>query len=283
MKNLNLSYRFALFAACLASSIAVDLRAAFATEVDGFTEPYREIAVAAPEMGIVVSMLVKEGDRVTAGQLVAQLEDQQVMASLMVAKAEMESRSRVEALKFDAELQSQVCERLMDLRSRNHATDFEVLRAQSQRDVSRKQYLAAEEERNVRKLEHDRLEVQLKRRKLYSPIDGIVTEILRQQGEFASPSEPIVLRVVQIDPLLIVFAVPSHLCRNMKVGQQTEISIEGQNAWGQIEFVSPKADPQSGTTRVRVRVPNPGEKLPCGASCLLHLEGVSAVKSLTAK
>jgi multidrug efflux pump subunit AcrA (membrane-fusion protein) len=36
------------------------------SEVDGFTEPYRDIDVAASEMGPLVAIEVREGDRVTA-------------------------------------------------------------------------------------------------------------------------------------------------------------------------------------------------------------------------
>ena len=45
---------------------------------------------------------------------------------------------------------------------------------------------------------------------------------------------------------------------------------------GKIEFVSPTADPQSGLSRVRVRLPNPKERLPCGATCYLLLADVSS-------
>ena len=36
-----------------------------AVEVDGFTEPYQDIDVAASEMGLIEVIAVKEGDRVT--------------------------------------------------------------------------------------------------------------------------------------------------------------------------------------------------------------------------
>jgi multidrug efflux pump subunit AcrA (membrane-fusion protein) len=38
-----------------------------------------------------------------------------------------------------------------------------------------------------------------------------------------------------------------------------------------VEFVSPTADAQSGTVRVRVRIPNPGETIPSGVTCRLLL------------
>ena len=80
-------------------------------------------------------------------------------------------------------------------------------------------------------------------------------------------------KVVQLDPLLVVFAVPADYVRQLSTGQTIELRVASldEALSGEIEFVSPTADPQSGTTRVRVRVPNPQERIPCGSACRLIL------------
>ena len=132
---------------------------------------------------------------------------------------------------------------------------------------------AVREELEVKTLEHERARVQLERRRLRSPIDGIVTRILKDRGESVLLSEPVILKVVQLDPLLVIFLVPADLARNLAVDQTVPVRIAeiAKAAQGKVEFVSPTIDPQSGLTRVRVRLPNPEERLPCGATCYLIL------------
>ena len=85
---------------CLAGGVHM----AVAREIDGFTEPYRDIDVAAPEMGQIDRLEVREGDRVKAGQVLARLDDEVWKASLEVARAAMESAGRVEAAEAELRL-----------------------------------------------------------------------------------------------------------------------------------------------------------------------------------
>ena len=137
----------------------------------------------------------------------------------------------------------------------------------------------------VRALEYERARLQLERSRLTSPIDGIVTRIFKNHGEFVSPNDPIVLKVVQLDPLLVVFSVPAKRGRELTMGQTVNVRLaDSQNlVQGAVEFVSPTADPQSGTTRVRVRIPNPQERLPCGALCFLVLAEASETPASRAR
>jgi RND family efflux transporter MFP subunit len=132
---------------------------------------------------------------------------------------------------------------------------------------------AIQEELTVKSLEFERTNAQLEQRHVVAPIDGIVTDVYKDQGEFVSPNDPTVLRIVQLDPLLIVFSVPVTEASTLAADQTARVQIDGSEASvpGTVEFVSPLADVQSGTVRVRVRVSNPGEQIPSGATCRLLL------------
>ncbi len=260
--------RFALAVCTVVASSSLN-----ATDIDGYTEPYRDIDISAGEMGTIAEVLVREGDRVRVGQLVARLDEEPLRAALKAAESEMRSVGKLRASQADARMQSEMWKRLDELRSRNHASANELFRAEVQKEISESQLLAIEEEIRVKTMEFQRIEAQLDSRRMYSPIDGIVTRVFKDVSEFTSPSDPGIVKVVQLDPLLIVFSVPGNLARQIHTSESVNLSIEGQTAVGVVEFVSPTIDAQSGTTRVRVRVANPEEKLPCGASCILRLGG----------
>ena len=254
---------------CLVSG----LRLTAASEIDGFTEPYRDIDVAAPEMGQIDQLAVREGDRVKAGQVLAHLDDAVWKATLEVARAAMESAGRVEAAEAELRLCQETLVKLTALHERDHATQQEVDRALAQRDVAEARVKAAQEELLVKAREYDRANVQLKQRSVISPVDGIVTQIYKDEGEFVSPSDAVVIRVVQLDPLLIVFSVPVTDLDKLAVNSKVQVRVDAiaEPIEGTVEFVSPTADAQSGTTRVRVKIPNPGEKIRGGANCHLML------------
>ena len=108
---------------------------------------------------------------------------------------------------------------------------------------------------------------------MVSPINGVTTHLYKDEGEFVSPNDPVVIKVVQLDPLLVVFSVPLAEAGKLTAEEPVSVRIESAKltVQGVVEFVSPTADAQSGTTRVRVRIPNPGESVPSGITCHLVL------------
>lgn len=244
--------------------------------LEAFTEPYRDIDVAAAEMGVIAQIHVKEGERVQAGQLLAQLDDSVLRASLDILKSEAESRGRIESVTAELEMQSDLLTKLEGLLDKHHASSLEVARAGTQKKVLAARVKSAQEELVVKNYELRRLEMQLQQRRIVSPIAGIVTRLAKEPGEFVSPSDPVTAKVVQLDPLAVVFSVPVGAASQLKVGSTVNVNLGtlGTQA-AELEFVSPTADAQSGTTRVRVKLPNPGEKIACGIPCQLVLTTVT--------
>jgi RND family efflux transporter MFP subunit len=246
---------------------------AAAADIAGFTEPYRDIDVAAPEMGQITRLEVREGMRVQVGQVLARLDDSVWSASLEVAKTAMQSAGRLEAAEAELRLYRETLDKLLRLLQRQHATQQEVDRAQAQRDAAEARVKAAREELQVRTHEYDRAQAQLNQRRVLAPIAGVVTQVTKDEGEFVSPNDPTVVKIVQLDPLLVVFSVPVARARDLTKDAQVQVRVESiaEPVAGVVEFVSPTADAQSGTTRVRVRLPNPGEAIPSGVKCQLLL------------
>lgn len=243
-------------------------------EIDGFTEPYREIDVAASETGTLSSLDVEEGDEVVAGQRLGGLDDEVLRASLDVAEQGMRSQGRLRSAFAEYKMQLERVEKIKGLRQRDHASPAEYERVVSEFEVARAKVQSMQEDLKVKKLEYEQMKAQLGRRQIVSPITGIVTKVVKDQGEFVSSAEPVVLQVVQLDPLQIVFFVPAEQRHALRRGQEADIAI-GPNQTREkatVVFVSPAADAQSGTVRVKVRLPNPGLVRQSGELCHLILK-----------
>jgi RND family efflux transporter MFP subunit len=126
----------------------------------------------------------------------------------------------------------------------------------------------------VKSAEFARIQAQLEQKRIKSPIDGVVTRVFRDVGEFVSAADPVVVKVVQLDPLLVVFSVPTAETRDLRVGQTVPLRVGSKRAKlnGVIEFVSPTSDAQSGTARVKVRIPNPEGRFQSGDGCWLPID-----------
>ena len=250
-------------------------RAADQPEIEGFTEPYADIELAASEMGILARVDVKEGDLVQTGQLLASLDDTVLQAALKVAHASRNARGTLESATADLETRKVELEKLEELRSRNHASQQEVDRVAGEVRMAAARVQAVREELEIKSLEYERIRAQLNRRQIRSTIDGVVTDIFRAKGEFVSPSQPNVARVVQLDPLRIVYSVPIDRRSEITTGQSVALSIgaAGQPAAATVEFVSPTADASSGTFRVKVQLPNPESQWQAGDRSVLLLDG----------
>lgn len=245
--------------------------------IKGFTEPYRSIEIAAPEMGTVSQISVAEGDHIQAGAIVANLNEDVLTASLAMAKESSRAQGKLNSAKAELALQTEKLNKLAGLLKRRHASQTEVDRARAQLEVAQAKVETVKDDLRILTYEVKKIEAQLEQRRLRSPIDGIVTQVFKEQGEFVSANDPAVVTVVQLNPLLAVFSVPQDSVGSIQAGQSAQIQIDGVSSPVScfVEFVSPTADAQSGTSRVKVRIPNANQELASGRACFLLIEGAN--------
>jgi RND family efflux transporter MFP subunit len=243
--------------------------------VEGFTSPYRVLQIGAPEPGIVEELLVREGDAVRKGDVLARLDTDVHLMLLAIAKKSMELEGKLMASRAELSLRERRLATIDRLHSEGHARREEYERAVADRDIAAGNVLSAEEQLLLKKLEHDKIVAQIERRNVRAPLDGFVTSLLKQVGEFAAPNDPELLVLVQLDPLLAEFAVAWSQAKQLKVGDEVTVLFDesNQRVRGKVEFVSPLTDAESGTVTVKVRLANPDGRLRSGDHCTLQLSG----------
>ncbi|MFM9964545.1 MAG: efflux RND transporter periplasmic adaptor subunit [Planctomycetaceae bacterium] len=256
--------------------LALLAASASAAEIEGFTEPHRTIDVAAVESGIIIDVLVKEGDKVTKDQPLAELNQDVLKATLEIARAQRDATSALKSAEAELKLRADRLDKLKILRDRGNASEEEVFRADLEHEVAAAHVLAAKENHEIKSLDHDRIRLQLNQRTVKSTIDGFVTHIHRDTGEFVAPTDPIVMTIVQLDPLAVVFSVPASVAANFQPNQSLPVRINGEKklADSKIEIISPVINAESQTVRVRVLIPNPGYKYRSGAKSFLEVPGL---------
>ena len=251
------------------------IQSSAATEpIDGFLTPFRTIDVATAETGIVREIAVRNGETVKPGQVLARLEDDVHSWLLAIAEKHMESEGRVRAARAEHQVKLQRLTKLEELVGRDNAVLEEVKWATADAEIAAAQLAAAEDELGVKRMEYERARVQMDRRVIRAPRAGVVLKLHKEPGEFIGSNDPRLLTIVQLDPLLAVFAVPSRIARRLTVGQRTKVRIPESNAQpvGVVESVSAVVDGKSGTMWVEVRLENLDRRFLSGEPCSLLID-----------
>jgi RND family efflux transporter MFP subunit len=251
-------------------ALLVAAQAHAAPPVEGFLEPYKTIDVAASESGIIDVMEVIEGQTVKKGQALAQLDQDVHKAAVEIARRSADARGQLNGAQSELNLASSRLKKLQLLRQKDHATPEEINRAELDVATAEARLLIAKETLDIRSAEFERYRIQLERRTVRSPIDGIVMVVHRDVGEYVSPNEPVVASVVQLDPLIATFSIPVTTISGIEPRQKLslQVSSTGQTIEGLVDYIAPVTNPQTGTVTVKVRVPNPNGKLRSGEKCL---------------
>lgn len=219
-------------------TIILPLLAAQAALEFGYTRPAAELRLAFPESGVLRELKVREGQSVAAGEVIARLDTAVLEADAEIARAQ-------------ADLAEKRLQALEKITAEGRVSPDELARARTE---------VAVEKGRVR-----RVAAQIENRLLRSPVDGIVTEVLREAGEGVGPSDFAVVKVARIAELRADLYVARAVAAAHQPGQAVEILYDDtRRIPATVEFISPLVEPASGTTRMRVTIPNPGLTLAGG-------------------
>ena len=138
----------------------------------GQIRPEVQVKVSANVAGKIIKLHAEEGDRVNKGQLLVELDPEQYIAALARTKSNMLSMRATEK-KLKSELN-----RSKDLKKQGLISDadFEAVEASYEAAVSNTQQAEA----NVNEAKD-----MLAKTKLHSDMDGIVTDLNKEEGEIA--------------------------------------------------------------------------------------------------
>lgn len=196
--------------------------------------------------GIIRQINVEEGDAVEAGQVLAQLEEEELQIEVNRTKATMD--------------------RLYNDFVRNSDLFERNLISEEAYDNSRFEY-------ESQKASYELAKLNLERSSIRSPISGIVTQRLVKNGNLVNTNEQL-FQISNFDPLLAILHVPEHELSKMSVGQQVLLqadALPGIEFQGSVERISPVVNAETGTFRVTVTVRDPSRQLKPGMFSRIRL------------
>lgn len=234
-----------------------------------------QVDVAAQREGVVAQILVDAGTRVRKGDLLARLDDRQIVADLEAARAKTASteadlnnwKAEAKVLEADYQRAKKMWEaKLIPEEQFEHAR----YKAEGdQWDVKRVEQLLVNAQDTQRSLE-----LELEKTQIHAPFDGIVARRYIRVGQTVVLGDRL-MWVTATGPLRVRFTLPSKFVSQIKVGQPVAVTVADANPAqehaARIVQVSPVVDPASGTIEALAELTGATADLRPGMQADVHL------------
>ena len=221
----------------------------------GTVESEQSVAIRSEVSGILKSIHFREGDRVKAGQLLFEIEASAPQAEVEQARANL---ARDQAAWEEARAQVQ---RLEPLAAKEYVTQQEYAQA-----VAQERAAHATVQANQAALKS--AQVQLDYARITAPISGRVGILNIKQGNLVSAAATTPLVVINgTQWVMVSFSVPQQQLQAIRDGQRkrpltVEVRRDAKDevlATGKLAFIDNAVDTQTGTLRLKARIPNDNE------------------------
>ena len=197
--------------------------------------------------GTITKIYVNEGDGVTKGQLLAELDPQDMENSYNMARATLNQAE--DAMR-----------RVNIMHEEQSVSDIKYVEVQTKLEQARSMYAAAKKRLNDTKL--------------YSPVSGVIGKRSIEVGE----SYGMVLSaftILNIDEVEVKIPIPEREISNIKKGDEAKVYVLalGDSTYfnAHVNAIGVSSDPLTHSYEARLNIKNPGHKLMQGMVCNVQL------------
>ena len=201
----------------------------------GTVFPNEEVQLMSEAAGRIISLNIKEGSRVAAGQTIAKIRDNALQAQLKKLNYQIELAKQTDARQ----------KKLLEINA-----------------ISREEYEITSNTINTLAADKEFIETSIEKTVLKAPFAGKISFKNVSLGAYVTPATSLAT-LVQTNPVKIDFAVPEKYSTQLKLGSSVKFEVEGQSQLynATINAIDPKIDPNLRTLKVRAIAQNPNDRL----------------------
>ncbi len=221
--------------------VATALRKPIAASYSGTAalEPENQAQVVAKASGVLLELLVEEGDLVKAGQLLARLDPEKPRLELTRAEANLK---RLE-------------------NEHRRASDLYARKL-----ISSEAHDRARFDLETQKAAFDLVRLDLEYTRIVAPISGVISERMVKAGNLIQLQQ-VLFRIDDFEPLLAVLNVPERELATIRAGLPVSMHVDampGRSFEGKVARVSPVVEAGTGTFRATTEFSDPTNMLKSG-------------------
>ncbi len=271
-RHQKLGFFFLLLSLCI---LEINCSPLEAMEIEAITKPSADIEVSFVQSGKIKTILVKEGQIVTKGDLLASQEDEIELIQLEILTNKVKNTTPIELAELELIQKLNDLEKMKAARKDGAITEWEFQHSELEANTARLSFKLAEFENYQDTLQQKTIIEIIDRLHLFSPIDGIIEEIKAEAGESLQALKPII-RLVNTDIIQINAPVPLVETDGLAVGQKAIITYpDGPKVEGVIDTISSVADAAADTLEVKILAINE-LKRPAGERVIINFTAISS-------
>src|ERR1035438_9333090 len=218
----------------------------------------RETAiVSAQVVGRIQQILVREGDSVRAGQILAVLDDAALRASADQAQAGVKAAQEQQAAaQTDATLAASTLDRYRQLQAEKSVSPQEMDEVAQRAAAASARLEAVRSQTDAARAQETGAHTMLGYTRLVAPFAGVVTARMADPGTLASPGVPL-LQVDQAGALQLQATVDESAIGAIHKGMKAQVAIDGTSSadiTGTVAEIDPAADPASHSFLVKINL-----------------------------
>jgi membrane fusion protein (multidrug efflux system) len=204
-------------------------------EVQGTVKADQTIELHAEMGGTVSAILVKEGQKVTKGQVLATLDSEVIDNSVL----QLETQLALATTTF---------ERQARLWKQNIGSEIQYLQAKAQKEGL---------ENSMKSME-----AQARKMKIIAPFSGVIDQIFAKTGELTSPQMPF-LRLVNLNTVYVESEITETYLKAIKKGTEVLLNFRsiGTSLEASISQVGNFINPNNRSFKTRIDLENPNNEL----------------------
>lgn len=230
------------------------------------TRPVRDLELAFGVSGRIRGVRVKRGDRVEAGQLLAQLDGEDLAANVRLLELRANGDHEIEAAEAAWSMANDTYARVKKAFAEEAAKQREVDDAWSRAKQTFAEFELSRQRKREAAIELDAAKARYEKTRMTATFTGLVEEVRIEAGGAVDELAQ-VMRLVDDSAFRIDVAVPVELTLSLSVGQSLAVSyrglLPGEMRHATVMSLAHVADAASRTRVVRLEMPNP-DRMPAG-------------------
>jgi membrane fusion protein (multidrug efflux system) len=200
-------------------------------ELQGSVDTKQNITLMPEMSGILTHVYVKEGQRVTKGQVLARIDDGGMSQS-------------IEQMKVQAQLAKTTFQRQERLWNQKIGSEIQYLQAK------------ANYEAQVNAIKS--MQQQLAKTIVKAPFSGVIDDVITERGNTVSPGMTKLLRIINLDNMYIEVEVPETYITSVNEGTDVEVEFPmlGETFKSKVRQTSSFINPANRSFNIEIPVPN---------------------------
>ena len=228
-------------------------------ELQGNVTTDQDVAVQ-PQMPGTLTLYVRQGQYVGAGQVIGRVADGGLADQLKQAQIQVSAvKAQLQQVKSASELAKITYEKQASLWKQKIGSEIQFLQAKTNYESSVKQVSAVQSQVAATQKAADAVAAALSKTAIRAPFSGVIDEVMQQTGQVVSPGMPIV-KLINLTAMRVEAKVPETYLSNVKAGTSVIVDFPmlKKTINSRVRLTSNFINPANRTFTIQVPIANQG-------------------------